>query len=121
MEEYGFEAECPHYKETCVNGHTKSMGHKDNGMPRTCVYLASIKGKDPQGNREYDQKCCGAARQVIMSSAINQSIVQLTASVDRNGNMFFKALPQEVKLRLIQESQAARDLIDLKQKENGNE
>ena len=111
MDETNFEAYCPLMKEVCHNGHTKSMGMNEKDLPNICVHKIVLTGKDPHSEKQYKTHACGWARVAIMQSAINQSIQQGTHSVDRNGNIFFKALNQHTQERVLGTSQSGRDLI----------
>ena len=91
---------CPHYKEPCVNGHTKSMGEDANGTPHICRFWIHVSGKDPQSTKQLDWFDCATSWLPVLLIENAQMIRQNTASVDKTANIFYEALPADVRERV---------------------
>lgn len=91
---------CPHWKEACVEGHTKSMGESAEGVQYKCRYWIHVSGKDPQTLNQIDWFDCADAWVPTLLIENAQMVRQNTASVDKTANIFFEALPAEAKDRV---------------------
>jgi hypothetical protein len=105
---------CPMMKEMCVNGHTKSMGEYMDGEQNICRFWTHIAGKDPQSERMLDQWDCSLAWMPMLMIENAQMTRQVVASVDRNNNTFFAALPPNVQNKITSQSSGMRNLLNEK-------
>ena len=80
-----WKAYCPLMKGVCVNGFVKGqMPEDENTGERTkCAFFITLKGKDPQSQKEYDDPGCSWHWLPILQVETNQMVRFNVASTDK--------------------------------------
>lgn len=72
---------CPLMKETCVNGHTESMGTDADGFPVKCKFWVRMSGQDSQGNK-FDKEDCLYIFDIVLRAREKQEFLQFGSMLE---------------------------------------
>lgn len=111
-----------------INGKTCRNGKRDDfelnpltNEKNVCNKWVKLMGADPQTGNPIETWCCSEFAKIKLMLEQANNIRQTTASMDRNNNILFSALPDEAKQRTLLSSSSARNINQLLENNNGND